>query len=736
MVIIYESRGTAREWKMIRKALKEAGIRKVKTSVWLDEVTGGLLNDPRDFKGHGAPDRRVYTIRVEATDEDIAAAIVRRVAPDYKPYKRRMDPDGAGRQEASARKKKNRTYLIFTLILFLAVCAASVAYFAMYGRYAASKDSLRKYHFKTSEIANFDEVDEKCKETQYKDFTDAFRNGTVKRVYAEFSGSEDADTMYYTVSGKKVLYLTQNPDSEGFKEKLLNAGVLVYPKADVFNFEQDKINTAPKKKSMVNTASIILDIVMLGGLAVFMILIMRSISGKTGLRGESGRQDDTPQAAKKTFDDIGGLQPLKEDLRTVVDFLSEPRKYEEAGADLPKGILLVGPPGTGKTLIAQVMANEAHVGFIYANASDFVEKYVGVGASRIRDMFRKARKKAPCIVFIDEVDTLCVKRGNDMNSEDRKALTALLTEMDGFRKDENILVIGATNRIEDIDTAALRPGRFTDIYTVPLPETTKERMEIIDIYMKGKKFADDFRRQDFAREMMGRSPAEIKDILNEAAIISVQKRLGSIDRACVEEAVYKRLMHGHQRDNAETDPDDLRLIAYHESGHVLIARLTGARVSKVTIIPSTNGAGGVTFIDPPQRKLYTKKMMENEVMQLYAGKVSEYLVSGRDWDKTTQGCSNDIEKATYILKDMVDAYGMSDNALVNMNVLNQKTGEKSAEYIVELSAKLRDQTVRLMESNKAQLDALARELLKSETLYEEQIDSIIFTKESAPAGLS
>ncbi|MBR0164048.1 MAG: AAA family ATPase [Lachnospiraceae bacterium] len=491
---------------------------------------------------------------------------------------------------------------------------------------------------------------------------------------------------------------------------------------------ETQIPGAPLETAPAAMPWYLLPFLLSGPLIIIMMFVTFFRGGRahaTEPAGSSYVSDHLREGEKKTFRDIGGLKPLKEDLQVVVDFLKTPDKYHAAGADLPRGLLLVGPPGTGKTLIAQVMANEARVNFLYANASDFVEKYVGTGAARIRSLFKKARKDTPCIVFIDEVDTLCGKRGKDMNAEDRKALTALLTEMDGFRKSDNLLVIGATNRVEDIDEAALRPGRFTEIYTVPIPETVEERLEVIDIYMKNKKFAEDFDRRAFAREMMGRSPAEIKDILNEAAIISVQRGLDYINKECVEIAFYKRLMHGHQTDHDETDPDDLRTIAYHEAGHTLIARLTGSRVTKVTIMPSTSGAGGVTFIQPFEKKLHTKTMMEHKVMELYGGKVAEYLVHGRDWDKTSQGCANDIRKATEILKNMVDAYGMSENGLVNMGMLTSETGETSTRYIVEMSEQLKQRTVDLMEENITLLETLAEELLVKDTLYEDEINTLL-----------
>ena len=730
-IIIYEARGKKAEWKQVKSALKEAGITGIRSNAWDEDPTMSIYPlDPRDFGEKGRIDRKIYTIWVKKEDADLASEIVLRNCPDYVPYDRRntashsdAPPDDDEKQDFLQYWKKHIIFVIFGVVVLIIVLAEILT------REPYQPDSEgRIYNYDSASLSNIYEFDAYATEVSYAVFKAALSTHKVERIYVDINESSNSASMYYKRVDDEVLYRTINPQTEGFREQILEADILIYPRADLFNFE-NPMGIRPKLAVGGLTALpfIIGGFVLLGVFFVSMMRVARKgfAGPQTETAGEKFEKDEVHPEKHKTFNDIGGLKPLKEDLKVVVDFLKSPERYHEAGADLPKGLLLVGPPGTGKTLIAQVMADEAGVGFLYANASDFVEKYVGTGAARVRELFRKARKETPCIIFIDEVDTLCTKRDGEMNAEDRKSLTALLTEMDGFKKDDNILVIGATNRVEDIDEAALRPGRFTEIYAVPIPETIEERLEVIDIYMKNKKFAEDFDRMSFAREMMGRSPAEIKDVLNEAAIISVQKGLDAINKECVEIAFYKRLMHGHQKDHNETDPDDLRMIAYHEAGHTLVARLTGSKVTKVTIMPSTSGAGGVTFVAPQEKKLFTKAMMEHKVMELYAGKVAEYLAGDRNWDNTSQGCSNDIEKATEILKNMVDAYGMSDNALVNMRILSRETSEKSSSYIVRLSEQLRDRTVRLMEENFHLLQKLAEELLVRDTLYEDEINTLL-----------
>ena len=581
----------------------------------------------------------------------------------------------------------------------------------------------------SSQVSNWGTIDDLAIEMSYTDFMNKVDNNLITTVYAEFGDEEYAKTFYTVVDG--ALYSVSNPNNESFKRELLECGIDVQNKVNAF----DVVNKMPKSESSYSWVSSFLLYILLFGGIIFLFdgLQKKNPIGALGNNETIYKQNtaDTEKSEKsepKTFNDVGGLKELKKDLLCVVDFLKNGEKYKKVDAKLPKGCLLVGPPGTGKTLLAKVVANEAKVPFLYMNGSDFVEMYVGRGAARVRELFKEARKQAPCIVFIDEIDSLCGRRGheNGEHSEDRKTLTALLAEMDGFKDSSGIIVFGATNRVDDLDPAVLRPGRFTEIYNVPVPETNEERMEVINIYAKNKKFDETVNLKDFSREMIGRSPAEIEAVLNEAAIISVQKNLKFINKECLEMAFYKRVMRGHMKDNKETHPRDLKTIAYHEAGHTLIGKLLNQEITKVTIIPSTSGAGGVTFIQPGDEKLYSKRKLEERLMGLCGGRVAEYLLFNENWDEVTTGASNDIEQTTNILRAMVDLYGMSDNGFVNMQMLKgNAASEQSIEYVVEWSKNIVDRTVKLMKENRDLLDKLAAALLDRETLYENEIDEIL-----------
>lgn len=427
-----------------------------------------------------------------------------------------------------------------------------------------------------------------------------------------------------------------------------------------------------------------------------------------------------------TFNDIAGLKEVKRDVMCLVDFIINKDKYLEAGAKLPKGVLLYGAPGAGKTLLAKAVANEAGVPFIYMNGSDFIEKYVGVGAKRVRQLFEKARKQAPCIIFIDEIDAIGGKRDEDnAGGEDRKTLNALLTEMDGFMDSDNILVIGATNRIDDIDSALLRAGRFTDKFCVPLPETADERLEVFTLYARNKKLGDDIDLVSLAKETVGFSPAKIEALMNEAAIISVQEGRGYIKRSDVDSAMYKQLLHGHMKEDKKRSVDEIRLVAYHEAGHALAGVLLGKEITKITIVGSTSGAGGVTFITPKEEGLLSVTDLKSDVMVSYGGRVAELILNNGVDERVTTGASSDICKATQLIHDIVVKYGMTDE----FGLLNLERCGTSQEFIVnkevELAKELEERTKELLSSNKNKLIALAERLIQSETILAGELQKII-----------
>jgi cell division protease FtsH len=390
--------------------------------------------------------------------------------------------------------------------------------------------------------------------------------------------------------------------------------------------------------------------------------------------------------------------------------------------------LIKGPPGTGKTLLAKAIAGEAGVNFISVVGSDFSNKFVGVGGDRVRALFKKAREKAPCILFIDEIDALGGSRdGLQTHSEDRNTLNALLAEMDGFNTKEKIFVIGATNRLEDLDPALIRPGRFDNIFAVPLPITTEERREIVNVYAKGKKFDETVDLDALAKQMIGNSPADIEAVMNEAAIIAAREHDGYISRDDLDEAYLKKILKGHVKENKDRDQEQLKIVAWHEAGHTLIGALTNQEVAKVTIMPSTSGAGGFTIFNPTKMGLYSKEELINRVLSLYAGRAAEELLLGPE--KITTGASNDIERATDVIYQLVAKYGMCRGEGKKATLLDYSRVPGSDNVVQkdmsDLAEKFYAQTLQMLEENIDRLEKLATELLRKETLSEAEILDIV-----------
>ena len=555
--------------------------------------------------------------------------------------------------------------------------------------------------------------------------------------------NKDIDVVYYNSNYKqfpnifgdgKIKIKTQNPTINEFYVYMLNNDMII---RDVALF-----NT---KESIVESRNMILNIFYFILIFPIIFLYLNSflhrfnmgvyINGDDLEDGSSNKSislrkhkdDKVLNKNTKTFNDIAGLHEVKKDITSLVDFLKNKKKYEKVGAKLPKGVILYGPPGTGKTLLAKAVANEAGVPFFYMSGSDFIEKLVGVGAKRVRELFDKARKNSPCIVFIDEIDTIGSKRSSQQHSEDRKTINALLTEMDGFKESDGIIVIGATNRLEDLDSALTRPGRFTDKFCVSLPETPKERLEVLNMYCKNKNIGDDIDLDALSKELIGFSPAKIEALLNEAAIISVQRGKGYITKSEIDSAMYKILLNGHEReDQSERDKNELNVVAWHEAGHALIGKICGKEVTKVTIISSTSGAGGVTFSTPRNNTLHSLSNLKDEVMELYGGRIAEYIYFNEDKSKITTGASNDIERATSIIDNIVTKYGFLDK----FGMINMETANVNRDYIlkekIKLAKDIEQMTYNLLKSNVDVLKRIAESLMENETITGDELDALIY----------
>ena len=486
---------------------------------------------------------------------------------------------------------------------------------------------------------------------------------------------------------------------------------------------------------------------------VFMIvlwnLILKGIGKKMGglgnamSFGKSNAKIYVKAQTGKTFDDVAGQDEAKEALKEIVDFLHTPEKYADIGADLPKGALLVGPPGTGKTLLAQAVAGEAEVPFFSISGSEFVEMFVGMGAAKVRDLFSQAVDKAPCIVFIDEIDTIGKKRDGQINSNDEReqTLNQLLTEMDGFDGKKGVVILAATNRPESLDPALLRPGRFDRRIPVELPDLAG-REAILQVHAKKVKLSENIDFNAIARATAGASGAELANIINEAALRAVRGGKTAVDQSDLEESV-EVVIAGYQRKNAVISQNEKEMIAYHEIGHALVAALQkdSAPVHKITIIPRTSGALGYTMqVDEGEKFLMTKEEAFARLATLTGGRSAEELI----FNTCTSGASNDIEKATKLARAMVTRFGMSSSFdMIALETVNNQYlgGDSSLACSPETAAHIDDEVnniirsahekaVQILTENMDKLHELARYLLEKETITGEEFMAILKTEKS------
>ena len=462
---------------------------------------------------------------------------------------------------------------------------------------------------------------------------------------------------------------------------------------------------------------------------VIMVALFIMIFKMQGL-GEKGQvYDDTERKTKIKFDDVAGLDEEKEEMVEIVDFLKRPEKYTKMGARVPKGVLLYGKPGTGKTLIAKAIAGEADVPFISMSGSEFIEMFSGLGASRVRKLFEKARKLAPCIVFIDEIDAIGSRRTSNSGAEteNNQTLNQLLVEMDGFGSEETIIVLAATNRPEMLDKALLRPGRFDRRITIPVPDL-KGRLDILKIHSKDKKLSDDVNLESIAEDTAGFTGAELENILNEAAIIATKHKHEDIENIDIEDAV-KKVTVGLEKHTRKYSDKDKKLTAYHEAGHAVVSRYlpTQTNVKEISIIPR-GVAGGYTMYKSDEDKYYISKTeMQEKLIALLGGRAAEKLVL----DDISTGASNDIEVATEIARDMVTKYGMSDDLgpidfqgkePYEIQMFGENIGDKiGLEVKTLIDTAYRDAQM-LLQQHRDKLDLIANTLLEKEKINEQDFE--------------
>ena len=576
----------------------------------------------------------------------------------------------------------------------------------------------------------------RVQEVGYSDFLKMVDEGKVKEVSLE----EDAEQIVFIAvndENNENIYKTGAFPDTGLRERLENAGVKfesVIPTQD-----------SPLLNFIITWILPIALFSLVGQLLMKRLQKSGMMPGANAMSiGKSGAKIVAENETGVTFANVAGQDEAKEALVEIVDFLHEPKKYADIGAKLPTGALLVGPPGTGKTLLARAVAGEAKVPFFSISGSEFVEMFVGMGAAKVRDLFQQANEKAPCIVFIDEIDTIGKKRdagGYGGNDEREQTLNQLLTEMDGFDGKKGVVILAATNRPESLDPALLRPGRFDRRIPVQLPDLNG-RIAILKVHAKDVHLDSNVDFSAIARATSGASGAELANIINEAALRAVRMGRSTVSQEDLEESV-ETVIAGYQRKNAVMNPEERRIVSYHEIGHALVAakQTNSAPVTKITIIPRTSGALGYTMqVDEGEHFLMNQEEMENKIATLTGGQAAEKLVFGR----ITTGASNDIEQATKLARGMVARYGMSEEfGMVALETTNnmylgqdtslacaQATAERIDRQVIALVKKGREKADAILKENEPKLHELAAYLLDKETITGEEFMRILNAPET------
>ena len=562
-------------------------------------------------------------------------------------------------------------------------------------------------------------------DVDYGTFMAMTENGEIGRVEVE------SNQIIFTDKDEKTIYRTGLMDDPGLTERLYNSGA---------EFSSEIIKEMSPLLTFLLTW--LLPIALFIGIGQYMAKKLTSRAGGNSMMfglGNSNAKVYVQSSAGIRFSDVAGEDEAKENLQEIVDYLHDPKKYEQIGASMPKGVLLVGPPGTGKTMLAKAVAGESNVPFFLMSGSEFVEMFVGMGASKVRDLFRQAKEKAPCIVFIDEIDAIGQKRsGGPMggNDEREQTLNQLLTEMDGFEDNTGVIILAATNRPESLDPALTRPGRFDRRVPVELPDLAG-REAILRVHAKKVKLADGIDFTAVARMASGASGAELANMVNEAALRAVRSGRTCVEQADLEESI-EVVIAGYRKKSAILTDREKWIVSYHEIGHAFVAAMQedSAPVQKITIIPRTSGALGYTMqVEEGDHYLMTKEEMENKLATLTGGRAAEEIKFG----SITTGASNDIEQATKLARAMLTRYGMSDEfGMVALEVVSNRYLEEDAslvcsaqtqaridELVTELIGRQHMKARKILEENRGKLDELARVLYEKESITGEEFMQLL-----------
>lgn len=535
-------------------------------------------------------------------------------------------------------------------------------------------------------------------------FKGLVEKGKIQTVYYN-----ESDFILIAEDKTKNTFTFENPKNSQFRQYLMEHKIKIVESS--------------------NTYSKIISTIIFGIIVLLICKLFISFNSKKTLSAEVGGDNiefEESKNIKVRFSDVAGSEEAKENMKDIIEFLKEPEKFEKFGAKIPKGVILYGPPGTGKTLLAKALAGETGSEFIPTSGSYFVEKYVGVGASRVRKLFNKARKKSPSIIFIDEIDAIGGKRGDGQGtSEDAKTLNQLLVEMDGFKDKENVIVVAATNRFDMLDDALLRAGRFDRHVMVGLPDLNA-RYEILKVHAKNKPLSSEVDLFQVAKQTIYMSGADLSNVMNEASIYAIKENCSEITLSHIDKAMNKIIAGDEKKDRSNISDLERKITAYHEAGHALIAKLLNKEsVPKVSIIPTTKGAAGYTIINPDEKMFQTKKEILNKISGLLGGRASEEIIFGKE--NITGGAANDLQRATKMVLILIAKYGMSEK--LGLVCLEDSEISLENQVILEETKQILDKiystTLDFIVDNEDKLKLIAEKLLENEVINEQDLDALI-----------